>query len=60
MEADHTEHAPQAEPAPKPPDLWQVMQRQVDRAFAEFLGSDDEALLWGEAASDPGSPSPPE
>jgi hypothetical protein len=24
--------------APKPPDLWDVMQAQVDRAFADVLG----------------------
>jgi hypothetical protein len=24
--------------APKPPDLWDVMQVQVDRAFADVLG----------------------
>ncbi|SRR6266511_718667 len=28
------------EPAPKPPNLWDVMQRQVDRVFADFIGGD--------------------
>jgi hypothetical protein len=28
------------ERAPKPPDLWDAMRAQVDRAFADFFGGD--------------------
>ena len=28
------------ERAPKPPNLWDVMQAQVDRAFADFIGGE--------------------
>jgi len=40
-----------------PPSLWDVMQRQVDRAFAEFLGGDYPAPLPG--APVPGPPGTP-
>ncbi len=28
------------ERAPKPPSLWDTVQAQVDRAFADFIGGD--------------------
>ena len=37
------------EPAPKPPNLWDVMQAQVDRAFADFIGGEYPAA-WGDEA----------
>ena len=43
------------EPAPRPRDLWDVMQAQVDRAFADFLGGDYGAPRWGEVGSGPGA-----
>jgi hypothetical protein len=46
------------EPAPKPLSIWDVMQQQVDRAFAEFIGGDYTTPVWGEAASGPGGRPP--
>jgi hypothetical protein len=46
------------ERAPRPPSIWDIMQRQVDRAFAEYLGGDYAMPLWWEAASGPGGPFP--
>jgi len=40
------------ERAPRPPNLWDVMQAQVDRAFADFIGGDYPAA-WGEDAGPP-------
>ncbi len=40
------------ERAPKPPNLWDVMQAQVDRAFADFIGGEYPAA-WGEDAGPP-------
>jgi len=42
------------EPAPRPPDLWDLMQAQVDQAFRDFFGG-DYPEPWGE---DAGSPDP--
>ncbi len=42
--------------APRPPDLWDVMQRQVDRAFAGFIGGEYPAA-WGDDV-EPGTGGP--
>jgi hypothetical protein len=39
---------PPLERAPRPLSIWDVMQRQVDRAFADFIGG-DYPPAWGEA-----------
>ena len=41
------------ERAPKPPDLWDAMQAQVDRALADFFEGD---YQWPRDGGDAGSP----
>ena len=43
------------ERAPKPPDLWDAMRAQVDRAFADFFGGDYQWPRDGYGAGSPAS-----
>lgn len=58
---DHRSTPPPERPllrrAPKPPGLWDTVQAQVDRAFADFLGGDYTAPDWPAAAADRGDQS---
>jgi hypothetical protein len=60
VEAEPRDEFAKLEHAPRPPSIWDVMQRQVDRAFTEFLGCDQAMPPWWEAASGPGAASPGE